>query len=272
MTHGISLTLCIAARFPWGIMARLPEPPVPQAILFATDSRLTDLRTNRTLDIGEKLFPICDIAGLVFSGSYEIGIESVRKLRNNIERKKIPLAKEIAEIAELTFEQQFRKINSPNKHLSLMLGVYDHGGDKTLLLGFKSPNFQPVEMNGVNAIGGTPEIQELYKRKFDEFVEQHFHGGGGVSDNPMEWLNFMQIILGNTVIEMNIHPRIGGLVQTAIIDKNGFSWVGHGLRKPSGKWILTERADGSWRIVEADSKRIIARTERDPEQFFKISD
>jgi hypothetical protein len=188
------------------------------------------------------------------------------------ERENIP-AREIISLAQSTFEQEFYKLarTFPNKHSSFMLGVYDYEDSQAVLLGYESPSFQSIEMKGVNAIGATREIQELYKRKFDEFVKERF-SRGGVSDNPLEWLNFIQIVLNSAVVESELDPHIGGPVQTAIIDGIGFHWVGHNIRKPNGKWISTERRNGNWHEVEVNSKKEIARTEKDPTGFFKVSD
>jgi hypothetical protein len=255
-------------------MATLPGPPVPQAILFATDSRLTELSRNRTLDIGEKLYPVCGNAGLVFSGNFQIGRKCVQELQSILEEKQTISAREIVSMTQTTFKQEFYQFARifPNRHLSLMLGVYDYENSQVRLVGYESPYFQPMEMKGVNAIGGTPEIQELYKEKFEDFVKKRYSHGGGITDNPLEWLNFIQIVLNNAVIESKLDPRIGGLVQTAIIDRNGFNWVGHSVRKPIGKWISTEWKNGSWHMVEVDSQGEIARTVKEPEGFFKISD
>jgi len=266
------LTLCIAAKFPWGIMATLPGPPIPQAILFATDSRLTDL-ANRTIDIAEKLFPICSNAGLVFSGNYEIGRTCVQELQSELKEKQTIVAREIFSIAHSTLKQKFRQLahTFDYRYLSVMLGVYDYENSQAKLVGYESPSFQPVEMTGVTAIGSTSEIKRLYKRKLVRFVKERFSHGGGVGDSPLEWLNFIQIVLDNAVIELGLDPHVGGLVQTAIIERVGFNWVGHSARKPTGKWISTLRRREHWHKIEVDSQREIARTEKHPHGFFSIS-
>jgi len=248
-------------------MANLPGPPVPQAILFATDSRLTQIRTGKTLDTAEKLFPLCVNAGLVLAGNYEIGKKCVEELQKKLGGKVMEV-EEVITLAHSTFKHVSHGRVS---RLSFMLGVYDNEFNQARLIGYEAPDFQPEELRGIRAIGSSRDIQELYKQKFETFVKERF-SHGGVSCHPLEWVNFIQIVLNNAVIELGVDRCIGGLVQTAIIESDGFQWVGHSVRELNGKWISTNRKNGFWRMVEVDSGKEFIRTEKFPSGFFMISE
>lgn len=252
-------------------MANLPGPSGPQAILFATDSRLTDLSTMKTYDVGEKLFPICGNVGLVYAGITRIGISCVQRLQESWEAKESVECPEVLENACSVFREEYVVCASQGEPLVFMLGVYDFSLDQPRLFGYQYPNFDVSEMKGVNAIGSSNHIRELYKQKYEEFVKWRF-SHGGVSDNPIEWLNYVQIVLNNEVIELGLDPTVGGLVQTAIVDKGGFNWVAHSVRKVDGKWTETSRDHKNWRVIEVNSKKEIARTKRFQDGIFNISE
>ena len=272
------MTLCIAARYPWGIMANLPGGPGPQAILFATDSRLTLRPTETTYDIAEKLFQVSENVGIVYAGNSFLGETCVDRLREVLSAEHPVEAEDVATIAKSLVNSiygEFVHEHNSTPPLIFLLGTYEHRTHNAFLFGLEnlgSHSFEAQELTGVKAIGSTLQIRELYRQKLEEFIEWRLSHGRGVSDNPLEWLNCLAIVLKRAVIESGIDPSVGGLVQTALIGRNGFSWVGQVKYELGKGWTeSTVRTKDGWRLVD-EAGREKAETRRLPWTIFDVAE
>ena len=232
----------------------LPGPPVPEAILFATDSRIS-YSGGDTRDAGPKLFPLTSNSGVVYAGWVESGVKCIRSLQNHFHGRTIESPLEDMRQAELIVRNEhlslLKERNIEGARLKLLIGIYDtqqNAAKLFRLVDDSTPPFKAEEIEGLHGIG-RPQTVDVFKHEFEKFFDSQLGGpGGGVSDNPMQWLNFITIALMR-VIETEVDRGVGGLVQTAIVGRNGFSWGGHGVIRPDDSEIATQRMDSRWRQI-----------------------
>ena len=85
--------------------------------------------------------------------------------------------------------------------------------------------------------------------------------GSGFNLHPINWVTHVLVALQKNIIEAGVDPGIGGLVQTATLDKKGFKWLTHASRKKNdGSWSVTKRRRNSWRMSKEG--KVIEKTER----------
>lgn len=265
------MTLSIAAKYPWGIQANLPGGPGPEAILFATDSRLTHYITGATCDIGEKLLPIGRNAAMVYAGPAKSAEMVVRKLHREFPHSSQVKLKTLTQCVQSEFAKAHLEIN---RRSAALLGVYDPDVKRTALYGFDSssiPPFCPRELSGVQCIGTSVPVCQLYVKKLDEFVDSQMTTRG-VADNPIEWLSFIAVVL-RKVIEQAIAPGVGGLVQTAIVDQTDFRWVTQVKWSPGkGTFQVTQRKNGEWQIVDNRGSVVSRTVKLNPFGIYKLQE
>lgn len=257
------MTLSIAGKYPWGIMKSFPGGPGPKAIIFATDSRFTDLSSRITRDIGPKLIKLSDNAGVVYAGSVLPAYECIKNILQNSNDINYKNSKEaIVEIEKLVRQKYIELTSSHELLLHLLIGIYDYHIDDAKLYRLfdnSSPPFKHEEIEGLNAIGSNPDIRGKYTQEYETFFQKRLSQVGGINDSPLEFLNFTNIAL-DKIISSGIAPYVGGLVQTAMITRNGFSWIGKTLIKPDlNNIIKTIRRDNKWYQIDKNG-RIIQET------------
>ncbi len=258
------MTLSISGKYPWGIMKSLPGGPGPKAIIFATDSRFTDLSSRITRDIGPKLIKLSDNAGVVYAGSVLHAYECIKNILQNSNDINYNNSKEAIMEIEKLVRQKYIELKSSQAResvaLHLLIGIYDHHIDDAKLyrlLDNSSPHFKAFEIEGLYAIGSTPDIRYKFTQEYEAFFQKRLSQGGGVNDEPLEFSNFINIVLEKSIISTGIAPGVGGLVQTAIITRTGFSWIGKAVIKPDFNNIIrTIRRDNKWYKIDKNGRII----------------
>ncbi|MCW4013048.1 MAG: hypothetical protein NWF07_08665, partial [Candidatus Bathyarchaeota archaeon] len=67
------------------------------------------------------------------------------------------------------------------------------------------------------------------------------------------------------IIEAGIDPGIGGLVQTAILNKKGFKWITQAtIEAQDGSILVTKRNNESWKQIK--NGHLIGKTEKSLEK------
>lgn len=255
------MTLSIVGKYPWGIM-KFPVPG-PKAIIFATDSRFTDLSSGITSDVGPKLIKLSDNAGVVYAGIVLLAYECINNILQNSNDINYNNSKEaIIEIEKLV-RQKYIELTSnytrESSTLQLLIGIYDHHIDDAKLYRLvdnSSPPFKAFELEGLHAIGSTLDIRDIYIQEYEAFFHKRL-SQGGVNFVPLEFLNFINIVLEELIISTGIAPGVGGLVQTAMITRSGFSWIGKAVIKTDlNEIIRTIRRDNKWYQIDKNDNII----------------
>ncbi len=256
------MTLSIAGKYPWGIMKNLPGGSGPKAIIFATDSRFTDLLSGITSDIGPKLIKLSGNAGVVYAGSVLPAFECIKNILQNSNDINYNNSKEAIVEIENHVRRKYIELTSSytgeSLALHLLIGIYDLDDAKLYrLLDNSSPPFKAVEIEGLYAIGSNPYIQGKFTQEYEIFFQERLSKGGGVNDNPLEFLNFINIVLDKSIISSGIAPYVGGIIQTAMITRNGFSWIEKAVIKPDFNNIIrTIRRDNKWYQIDKNDNII----------------
>ena len=146
--------------------------------------------------------------------------------------------------------------------LHLLIGIYDLDDVKLYrLLDNSSPPFKAFEIEGLYAIGSTPDIRDKFTQEYEAFFQKRLSQGGGVNDEPLEFSNFINIVLEKSIISTGIALGVGGLVQTAMITRRGFSWIEKSkIETEFNNIIRTIRRDKKWYKLDKNG-RIIQETD-----------
>src|SRR5688572_11714889 len=84
------MTLAVVARFPWGQAAAHAQAVgrlVPQAVIFAADSRFTSVSGNILQDDGKKLYRVANDAAVAYAGDVIAAQHAIREIKKYFGRR-----------------------------------------------------------------------------------------------------------------------------------------------------------------------------------------
>lgn len=250
------MTLSIAAKYPWGELRKLTvfERGLPQAIIFATDSRWTKYYPNNQYDfedVGTKIFNLTDDSGVVYAGDVQSGEQCVNELRKKLKSKSERSFKVSMYTAQQTFQRvyQYHKRSRKTKVFPLwfLIGVCDKVGNASLM-SFSSPKFNPIFIEGIYGVGVreayidfekalNDEVKRVVKEEFDE--RSKFPAlltlQVPVKNNAETIGMVIAAIMQTRVVDVAEYSTIGGAVQYVTITRDGIKASGISWTKdPTG--------------------------------------
>ena len=265
------MTLSIAAKYPWGELRKLSafQGDLPQAIIFATDSRWTKYYPNNQHDfedVGTKFFDLTDDSGAVYAGDVQSGEHCIKELKTKLKSNRKRSFKSSMYTAQQTFQRVYKyHIRTRKKKvfpLWFLIGVCDKAGNANLM-SFSSPKFNPIFVEGICGIGVrkaykdfektlNDEIEKVVKEEFDtrskfpalQKLQAPINANAETIGMLIAGVMHQQII-GNAG-----YYTIGGPIQFAIIDREG-------INMPGLRWTKDPTNDGGpWLRATAEPGEI----------------
>lgn len=227
------MTLSIAATFPPERIGRFHYTnfpwPLERGIVLATDSRLTYSGIG-TEDIGNKVFQIAKGIGLVYAGNSQIANIAIPKVTYSVKQHhaKSPLPRITDAIRRVlrnvysTYISRNQRLPPHLKHVRFLLGMYNLTGGDTHLVDFISPHFEPLERNGLIAIGSNEKVRERFVERIHQSPD-HTHS---YPTATMQYATLIAVALGS-IIDEKLDPGVGGITEIATIGPDGLHTLSH---------------------------------------------
>jgi len=247
------MTLSIAAKYPWGPLRKLLQlqKDLPQAIIFATDSRWTRYYPDNRYefeDVGTKFFALTNDSGVIYAGDVISGEHCIKELSRKLKKNTRRSFKVSMHIAQQTFQDIYRYHKQSRRtkvfpQLYFLIGVCDKFGNASLM-SFTSPKFDPIFIEGMYGVGvkeAHKEFENVINAEIDKRVNEEFNflyshhailqtmPNVPIQNDAQHVGMLIAIIMKERVADASLHATIGGPIQYAIITKEG-------IKTPEMRW------------------------------------
>lgn len=242
------MTIAVGAKYPWGSLNKLPPPDtkIPEAVILASDGRFSEKQGVDyipKLDVGTKIFQLAGDAAAVYAGISKIGEECVDELRCRLSKRQTPSSTNSKITAQEVFREVYKhnlalmKVRPDDAPLYLLIGACSKSGQAELYKASYASDFKLEPLADLNIIAWPETKNSFYSLFSDELnkkVEDEISQRQRYPQVPMaSWIPMpikaeeVAIVIAailSRVIESGSDNTIGGMVQCAVITREGVSF------------------------------------------------
>lgn len=247
------MTIAVAAEFPWGqwraVTDSLPSGHWERSVILAADTRWSYADQDPE-DSGRKLWTIGRQVGLLLAGDVWSGRECIAQLREEGQNARFRRASDVTALAEEVFRRTYRahRESAERNHgpkigpLYFLMGLVDANSYTALVHFSSAADFRPIFLSGVQCIG-IPTARKA-ARTFLLEQEGKISSGEGIDPNADPWAIKVAAVV-DAIIQTGTEASVGGRVQVAVGDKNGWHEVGVSILGDGGN----PSVEDDWRDV-----------------------
>jgi len=244
------MTIAVGAKYPWGSLNKLPPPDsnIPEAVIIASDSRFSKMQGTALtpiIDVGTKVFQLGIDATAVYAGTSRIGEACIDELRWKLSKQHISKSDHSKKIAQKVFQDVYKhslsemKLTKYDAPLYIMIGACNKQGKAELYSASYDTNFSLEPVTGLNAVA-LPTTKDFFyyllNNELNKQIEDELSRRSRYPKIP--WASWVPMPIPaihvailitatlNIIIQTNADRSIGGLVQCALMTKEGVSFPG----------------------------------------------
>jgi len=253
-----AMTLAIAIKYPFGklsdalvSLSRIRQVQYRQAIIFVTDSRWSYENPIMYEDFGAKIHEIDRSTVVAYSGDVAAAEHCIEALKTKVNN---PSKRRIDVVGTFRRTYSFQKRNRPDvKRVLLLLGKYLKSGD-TKLIYLESPDFVPVDIEGIKGIGNNDAFNDVIK-EVGTIINDISIYEGTEKDYFTVAVYFIDAMCRLALHETSYND-IGGPIQYRILDHKGVSTSQISYTSdPTGK-------TGDWHRTTAETNEVTTYRKR----------
>jgi hypothetical protein len=253
----VQMTLCIAVKYPLSYLRNFPVP-LDEAIILLSDSRITYF--DETSDVIDKIVKICSNVAVSIAGDARFQLETILSIRNRVEIDKVLPVNQVLDIIRDSYRNKISlSVNNPTART--FVSISDHKLNKARLFKITIDiGINVEELNdkgGMYFIGSDEMRQQLTRFSIEDAIRKQ--NGNGLAFEPMEWANLFHRVFNEQFNYKPLDRTIGGIIQSAFLDKNGLYWGNHAILKSTnnGDMAISERTvrnNNRWERVLENGK------------------